>query len=279
VLLNKTFRILLLFAFIHPLLSGQQILHSNPISLSLSSCDATLSNEWSSTGNPAGLAGIDRTSLAIMYERRFELSELSTKGGSIIVPTKYGVVSTSVYQYGFSEFNSTRLTLAYSRAFGKALMAAFQMNLWSDYIADAGHYNTLISDIGLIYNANKQISIGMHVFNPEQSSIQYPEYSIKIPSIISFGVGWKIISSTTFFAEIDKNFDADPDFSTAIEAQLSKAFIARLGYSINNNSVAFGVALNLNPIKINLGFSFQQPLGNISSVSTAWQLPSKNVQH
>ncbi|MBN2166542.1 MAG: hypothetical protein JW717_09725 [Marinilabiliaceae bacterium] len=270
-MLLKFFLIILYISSLTPII-GQGVLHSNPVSLALSSCDVTLSNEWSVQGNPAGNGSAKSTEFALLVENRYSLKELTTRGFSCIVPTKFGIINAAPFQFGFSDLNISRYTLGYSRFFGTKVLAGFQLNYWSVYISGSGYFNTLISDFGLIYSVLPQLTIGVHLFNPEQSSIEYQYYDYEIPGQISYGIGWKFMKSSTYYIEFEKEYDSSPNISNAVQSELYKGFIGRIGYSYSRNEISSGVGIIIRSFDINLGFLYHQPLGFISSISLAYNI-------
>ena len=257
-------------------LTAQNVLFSNPISLSMAECNASLVNEWSAQTNSAGISRIKDYSFAIMYESRYNLEELSTKGMTALIPTKYGTLGATLLQFGYSDFHTIRGAISYSRMFGENFSAGFQINYWSDYIRTSGNYYTIISDIGIIYDLNTQFTIGIHLFNPEQSSIKYTAYQATIPGIITLAAEWNFVKNSFFIVEMDKTFTEKPDIAVATEVVITKPLSGRIGYSPTREKISGGIRVGLKQLKIDLGFLHQQPLGLISSISVAYKIPSKH---
>ena len=256
-------------------MSAQSVMFTNPISLSLSECNATLVNEWSTQCNSAGTSRLNNYSFAIMYESRYNLKDLSTKGISAIIPTRYGTLGATLLQFGCSDFNTTRGAISYSRMFGENISAGFQINYWSDYISSSGRYSTIVSDIGMIYDPISQITFGIHIFNPEESSIDYSEYQFIMPGVISAGVAWMFIKNAKFLFEMNKYFTETPDFSVATEAVLIETLTGRIGFSLTQKQLSAGMGISTGALKIESGFLYHQPLGLVSSFSISYVIPFK----
>lgn len=256
-------------------LSSQIYSTSNPISLSLSSCDVTLTNAWSSMGNPAGNAELKNSLLSAFYENRFYMSELATRGVSIVIPTKYGTFNGMPTQFGFNDYNITTVSAGYSRLFGRYLSAGFQLHYWNIFINGAGHFTNVVASIGAIYKVHSTIKMGVHIYNPEQTSIHYPDYDYEIPSRFSTGLSWNVINQSYWYFEIEKDFKDNPIIASAIESKIADIFNVRFGYMFTENQLSGGLGVTHKNLTMDLGFAYRHPLGLISAISFTYQ-PTKN---
>ena len=270
----KTFVLLILlvspFFLLHP--QAQLPLRSDPISLAMAGCKTTLSHEWSPLSNPAGIASSVDISVATLYETRYNLPELSTRAAAITIPSKWGVVSVLYSSFGFEVFHTNRYGMAYARKFGQKISAGFQFNYWSEFQQQVGSHSTILVDAGLIFHPSKKLTLGVHAFNPSGATINKSNSEIIIPASFSTGFSWQAIKYTHLFFETTLNQNAETDVMTAIETNIQKLIKLRGGYSFVQQRITWGVGCHWKPIKCEIGFSHEQPLGLITSASLAFMV-------
>lgn len=262
-----TFAVLLLSLTI----DAQYSLQSNPISLSLQGCDATLANQWSGTANPAGLAQSSYYSVAMAYEQRFDVDELALKSAAVVVPTKFGTVAVNGAQFGFETFRSSGYAISYARLFGKNVAAGLKFNFIDQYQQAAGHFTAFYSDLGLVITPQKELRLAVHCINPEQAQIHYPDYSISLPTVFELGGSWQFLPTASLMMELEQSLDDDPSVALAMQASVKSILMLRGGFEILSGDVSAGMGLQLRGLLIDLGMAWHEPLGMISSASIGYQ--------
>jgi hypothetical protein len=252
-------------------INAQYALHSNPISLSLQGCDATLANQWSGTANPAGLAQLSDYSVAMAYEQRFDVDELALKSVAVVVPTKFGTVAVNGSQFGFETFRSSNYAVSYARLFGKNVAAGLKFNLIDQYQQTAGHFTAFYSDLGLVILPQKQLRLAVHCINPEQAEIHYPDYSIALPTVFELGGSWQFLPTASLMMELEQSLDDDPSVAIAMQASVKSILMLRGGFEMFSGDVSAGLGLQLHGLLVDLGMAWREPLGMISSASIGYQ--------
>lgn len=253
------------------ILSAQINLSSNPISLSLQGCDVTLTNQWSGTANPAGLAQISNYSVAMAYEQRFDVEELALKSAAVVVPSKFGVVAVNGSQFGFESFKTSNYAISYARLFGKNVAAGLKFNVVDQYQQTAGHFTAFYSDLGLVITPQKELRLAVHCTNPEQAQIHYPDYSIALPTVFELGAAWQFLPSAGLMMEVEQSLNDDPLVALGLQASVKSILVLRGGYEMLSGDVSAGCGLQLRGLLFDLGMAWHQPLGMISSASIGYQ--------
>lgn len=259
---------MLLLSFV---LDAQPPLHSNPIALSLANCDATLTNHLSGFSSPAGLADVHHSGFVLMGERRFNLNELSMGGAAMVIATSQGTWGVLGSRMGLATWQSTRYGASYSRAFGKQFFAGLQFNYWNEYQAQAGNFGSFSSQAGIIYHPSQDFSVGVHLMNPEQATLDYGDFSMPLPSFLSIGTSWKPVPVATLYLEADKPMTEPLQIALGIEGQVCSLIFLRGGYAYTSQQVSGGVGILFKPLEVHIGFLSNQPLGWISSASVLWK--------
>ena len=253
-----------------PFVKAQPAIISDPISLALSNCNATLTNHYAGLNNPAGLASIEKLGFTFIGERRYNIKELSSAAITLAMPTKYGTCGCVGSRTGFATWHSSRYGAAFARNFGKQVLAAFQLNYWSEYQVNAGTFSNISSQVGVIYLPFQNLSIGINILNPEQSSIDYGQYTMPIPSVFSIGTAWKALDSATLFLQINNEMPDNTNITTAIEGLVYENIFLRGGYSFTQQEVSAGCGISVKSLQINMGILSRQPLGLLTNASIAW---------
>lgn len=255
---------------------AQVAINSNPVGLSLSGCDVASNQSIGMLSNPGALALVGHSSASLFYENRLGLSELSTKGMAATYSGKFGSVGLLAANFGFHTFNSSRYGLAYGRTFANnRVSAGFQLNCHDDFQIGAGHYSTLFSNVGVVYQATKKLAVGVHCYNPEQAAVRYPGYDMALPSYVEVGTNWTVIAYTKVFAEVEQYIGENTGLGVGMESSVKEMLYFRAGYKITENSFSWGIGAKLHQFDIDTGFAYQMPLGLTSAVSLTWNFTPK----
>ena len=100
-------------------------------STAMGGAGVTLIDLWAVHYNQAGLAGIEEITAGVYYENRFALKELSVKGGVLALPlpgTGQNVLGVSMSYFGYSEYNDTKVGLAYGKKLGDKYLGRIKID-------------------------------------------------------------------------------------------------------------------------------------------------------
>jgi hypothetical protein len=234
-----------------------------------------LSSIWSVCHNQAGLANLKGLSAGVYYENRFFVKELSLKSAAIAVPTHSGNFALSFTYFGFSNYNETKIGLAYARDLGKFLTAGIQLGYVYTHLADIyGTKGAPVAEIGLQSEPLKDLLIGVHLYNPWRAKIaDYQDE--RIPTIFRFGIGYRFASKVTLTSEIEKNLDVTTILKVGMELELVKNLFFRTGIVNHPIMNTFGMGYNFNGLQFDLSFSKHQILGYSTQASLSYTLKKK----
>jgi hypothetical protein len=236
-------------------------------STSMGGYSTTLSDLWSANNNQAGLGFASNFSGGIYYENRFLLKETSYKAGALIFPVKIGAFGISVTSFGFELYNETKAGISYGQRFGDKFSVGVQMNYLNTKLANEyGSKTSITGAIGLIAKLSKEITIGMHVYNPTQSKLA--EYdNERIPTIMKLGLGYQFSEKVLLGVETEKDMNFEAIFKAGLEYHITEVLYLRGGISTNPTQYAFGFGMKLKDFKIDLSSSFHQTLGMTPAIS------------
>lgn len=231
-------------------------------SAGMANASVTLNDFWAIHHNQAGLTGIKNFSAGVYYENRFGLKELGIKAGAVVLPTKTaGVFGLSMTYFGYSQYNESKIGLAYAKAFGEKFSAGVQLDYLSTHIAENyGSHSAVAGEIGLRFQANKNLCIAAHIFNLNRAKLA--DYNDeRIPTMVRFGLSYAFSEKVLVTAETEKDIQYDPVFKAGLEYHPIDVLYFRTGISTNPVLNAFGFGLEFKNFKLDFSTSYHQTLG------------------
>jgi len=264
-----------------PVLNGLCENANHPLggrSSGMGNSSVTLSDFWSVHNNQAGLAGYKNISAGFYFEDRFIMKELGLKALAFVLPVKSGAFGLNFNTFGFSQYNETKVGLAFAKGLGKIFSAGLQLDYLRTSIAENyGDKNVFTFEIGLMSRPNDKVILAAHVFNPINVRLE-KQYDERIQSVYKFGVSYLVSDKLLLAIETEKSRDFKPLVRGGFEYKIIDRALVRMGYSTlpsmsgdDDFSIAsqysFGFGLNFQNLNIDLSASIHQILGWSPSVS------------
>lgn len=233
--------------------------------------NSTLSDVWSTNNNQAGLGFMTDIAGGIFYENRFLLKETSYRAGAFVLPVKTGAFGLSVASFGYSAYSETKAGLSYGQRFGDKFSLGVQINYLNTKLnQDYGSKNSLTGAIGFIAKLNKEITMGVHVYNPTRSKLA--EYDTeKIPTIMKLGLDYRFSEKVMVGVETEKDLNYNAVVKAGIEYHITEIFYLRGGISTSPTLSSFGFGLQMKNFKMDISSSFHQTLGMTPGISLIYQ--------
>jgi len=230
-------------------------------SAGMANAAVTLYDFWAVSHNQAGLALEEDMAAGFYYENRFGIKELGLGAGAFVMPTHAGVFGLNFTHFGYSQYNESKVGLAYARSFGENLSAGIQLNYLSTRIAeDYGINHSFTFEAGAIYQLIENLYVGAHLFNPVKAKIgDYADE--RIPTIFRFGMSYLFSERVMVVLETEKDINKPYNFKLGIEYQVADPIYVRGGIGTDNNQNAFGVGIYLGNFKIDIASSYHKALG------------------
>ncbi|MFT3740848.1 MAG: hypothetical protein QM786_19025 [Breznakibacter sp.] len=261
----------------HQILQAQTSINQTPVGIALAGCDAASARDLCLLANPGNLALAAPRSATLFFENRYALKELSTKGLAFAYSGKYGSAGVVLANFGFDVFRTSRYGLAYGRSFAnKKVSAGFQLNMHDDYQAGAGHFTTLFSNVGAIYQVSSRLLLGVHCCNPEQATVKYPGFEMALPTYFELGGNWQLFSHTRVLTEVEQYVDLPIRIGFGIESSIDDKVFLRGGYRVTDNEFSWGMGARFGNLSADCGFAYQMPLGLVSMASVLWNFTPKS---
>lgn len=219
-----------------------------------------LSNAFTGLKNQASLAGTKNFSGGIFTERRFMLKELGYYQAAAALPTKYGGIGVAVNYFGYSDYNESQLSMGYGKKLGANidLGIGFMYNAYK--ISGYGNDGAMSFAIGSIWHINKQIHVGVHVYNPVGGKFGETKTE-KIPSVYTAGVAYEIPAQFYISTEMIKVENAPAAFALGLQYSFGKQFFTKAGLNTSNNNWFVGFGVGWKQVRLDVAASYQQQLG------------------
>jgi hypothetical protein len=232
--------------------------------------NVTFSDVWSTNNNQAGLGFIEDMSAGIYYENRFLLKETSYKAGAFVLPVKKGAFGISIASFGYTAYSETKAGLSYGQRFGDKFSLGVQMNyLNTSLIQEYGSKTTITGAIGLIAKLSKELSLGVHVYNPNRSKLAVYDNE-RVPTIMKLGLDYRFSEKVMLAVSTEKDLDVDAVVNAGLEYHITDILYLRGGISTNPTQYAFGFGMQLKDFKVDLSSSFHQTLGITPGISIVY---------
>jgi long-subunit fatty acid transport protein len=231
-------------------------------SAALSGASVTADDFWAVHNNQAGMAYYKNIAAGIYYENRFLVKELGLKAFSFICPIKKsGVIGLNVSNFGYSQYNETKVGLGYAMAFGPKFSAGVQLDYLYTHIGDVyGNKNLVTFEIGLRSEIIKNLTIAAHVFNP--IGIKIASYDKeKVPTIFKVGLSYTFPEKAVIAIETEKDLTRKPVFRAGIEYHVAKPVYIRAGISTNPTTNSLGAGFEFFRFKFDISASYHYVLG------------------
>lgn len=215
---------------------------------------------FSFTSNTASLAQLKNAAAAVYAERRFLLSELSSYQAVAGVTTASGNFGLNMAYSGFSEYNETRLGLAYGRKLGNTLDVGAQFNYNSIRIAGYGNAAAVSFEIGSVLHLTEKMHAGIHINNPVGGKFG-KDQSEKLPAVYSLGFGYEASDKFFLSTEIIKEEDQPVNVHVGFQYRIIPQLLARAGISSATTSAWAGVGLSWKSFRLDITTSYHPQLG------------------
>ena len=218
---------------------------------------------WAMQNNPAGMAHLDKISLGLYYENRWEMPETAYKCGVFALPTKFGCLGLSFNQFGSSKYNENKLGLAYAKDFGRYLQIGLQL----DYLLlkignDYGKYNAVTFELGIQSQVTDKLRLGTYIFNPINFRFEQTLNHEKLPIVMRFGMAYQFTKDFIGQCEVEKNTEREGvSLRAGLEYEAVKNLFIRAGAQSNPGILSFGIGYGIRFTQVNVAAQLHNQLG------------------
>ncbi len=242
---------------------------------SLGKCSVALSDFWSLHNNPAGFSSYKNISIGLSYENRFLLKELGYKNIGLLLPIKNSVIGISTSQFGYEHYNENVIGFALARNFGPHLKIGLKLDyIFLKFSGDYENISTPTFELGLQYEINENLNLGVYLFNPINVKTKSINDS-KIPIIMRFGFSYFIKDDFMITNEIEENYEENFSYRFGLEYELNDNLFIRSGFQFKPELFTFGIGYNYKWCKIDVAGEMNQDLGASINCSLIFKIKDK----
>jgi hypothetical protein len=261
--------LLVLFLYPQAYPAGERI-PAGGRSLAMGGTSVACADFWSLGNNQAGAAWIKGFSAGFGFENRFLLKELMYEQLGVALPLKAGTIGILVNRFGNSQYSELKAGLSFARKFGKHFSVGIQLDYLRIHVADDyGSKNLVSCEIGMLYHADRHLSIGMQLLNPVPVKItEHPPELL--PSIICLGLSYCFSDNFLMAIEAEKDLKNPVILRAGAEYHFARPAYARIGISTSPMSFTFGCGLEFGRLKFDMASGYHQALGFSPSGSVVY---------
>jgi hypothetical protein len=233
---------------------------------------------WGVFNNPAVNSYIRDISAGVYFENRYMLKELSYRGLGVLLPVaQHDAFALNVQQFGYAQFQESKVGLAYSKKFGESFAAGLQFDYLNTFIGEGlGSKHSYTFEFGLYSKFNKKLSLGFLAFNPARMKLtDYNGYVDYIPVVLKLGARYAFSERVSAISEVEKDIYRDAVMRLGIDYKLSEILYFRGGLSTGVVAYSFGMGVHYNNFMFDISTSVHQVLGPSPQVSLMYSFGSK----
>jgi len=229
--------------------------------LAMGGTSVAVSDFWSLSNNQAGTAWLKEFSAGLGFENRFLVKELMIEQSGVALPLKKGTFGLIVTRFGNTEYNEIKAGFSFARKFGSRFAAAVQIDYVRIHLAgEYGNKNLASVEIGMMYHADRHLSVGVQILNPVPVNITtYPVE--QLPTVICTGISYRFSDEFLTVIEAEKDLQDPLVIRTGAEYHFAKPAWARIGLSTSPMSFTFGFGLEFGNVRLDMASGYHQALG------------------
>ena len=230
----------------------------------LSFAAITAGSPWATFYNQAALARLDQFQFGLMAERKFGIKSLEAAALSVAYPVseQLGTVAVSFYQFSNGEaYTQQKYGLALSRAFGERIAIGMQFDAFSRTITEFEQSWHVTGEVGVQFKLNKQLTAGLHVFNPVGVNRE-ENFKALTPPTGTLGLGYQFSDKAELHLATQQNIQHPLRFRGGIAYQPLENLELQTGIATEPLTYSAGVAYQWKWLRLNLSFQFHRQLGH-----------------
>jgi hypothetical protein len=228
----------------------------------------TLIDLWSVRANQAGLAGLEHPVAGVYYQQHWLSSDLAMQGLAFALPFGKGCFAMNANSFGGNDlFTERQFGLAYAMRLSDRVRVGVQLDyLDLRFTENYGSTSTVTAEAGLQAKLNDALTIGAHIYNPNQARLGGP-YDEKAPTLFNAGLGYQFNRQVLMTAQVEKDIDRDERYRVGIEYRPIEVLYVRTGISTGPVQGHFGAGLHLKKLDIDLAVAAGSQLGTTPMIN------------
>lgn len=238
-------------------------------SQSLGNLRINLPDAWAYFNNIGALDRIKDSELAVGYDNRFGLPELSNFNLAGAWKNKFGTLGFGAFRFGGALFNQQTLGIGFSNQLGIISIGA-KVEWFQTQIEGFGSGHALLLHFGGVAELGPKLFFGAHISNVNRAKISKNALD-RLPTAIQMGITYRPVETISLYLETEKDIATAPLLKVGLEYGLRDWVYLRSGINTNPSQIFFGVGIRPKRFKIDYGFGQNSALGSTNHISLAIQ--------
>lgn len=260
--------LLVLFQPASPLWGRSNILPTGSRATGMGNAFVSQFDVFSVYHNQAGLANIERTSIAFFYENRFFVKEFSSRAALLTFHTGSGNFALQYNSFGPPLWREGNASIGYGRHLGKKLSAGLALNYFSTRLPELNRViSTMSFELGAIYQLTDRTFLGAHLANPYAPNLTTLVYDEKIPWHFSIGGHTQFVSQFLLSYEIETVRGYWPMLQIGAQWEAVENLFVRGGFNTGPSRFFAGFGYETSFFTLESAFQYHQYMGYTPSVS------------
>lgn len=231
---------------------------------------AAINDVWSINGNVAAVNQISKTTIAVNYIKYNFDNELSNQGFTALIPLKNTYLGFSVQRYGISVYNEINTGILLTKRFGQKLSIGIKGNYHQLKINNYGNKNGYTINLGIHFQLNPQIGLGIYSINLTNSYFQKENINSEIPGSTHIGVSYQASKKILIASTISRFSSHYHDVSLGLEYQILEEVALRTGISAKPFKQYLGIGFCAKKLTLDLALENDKNLGYIPQIALGY---------
>lgn len=213
--------------------------------------------------NPAHAVNFANPLLFAVYDNRYGITELASKGLRFSYPFTHFSSSLDVRYSGFGSYHELLGGLSFARNFGGKFSMGLQFIVESRYAVESDrYYSALYPQLGITVPLSETLLLGVSVINPFATAMLYESETRSLASVYSVGVRMRFSESVCWRLQADQEISNRLRWGTAFEFDLLDKITVQAGVQHLDFFVpALGVGFAFSNLQFDLVSSLHPFLG------------------
>ncbi|MCH7402962.1 hypothetical protein ACFOUP_09595 [Belliella kenyensis] len=228
-------------------------------SMGMANASSTLSDTWSPLNNIASIAYLQSSSIAVGYDHRFQMDELTTLSASAVFYTQKFNFGISTSSYGDDYFNQQHIGIGIANRLGIASLG-LKVNLLQTNIEGFGRAISPVFEFGGLAELTPMLWFAGHIYN-----ITYSKFSKAsadhLPTVVKSSLSYRPSDKLMLNIEAEKDILLPADLKLGLEYNLLDKVWMRSGFHIIPGNLFFGLGFKPKRFVIDYALGQQKYLG------------------
>jgi hypothetical protein len=225
----------------------------------MGNCGLTSKDAWSVSNNPAMMALGENSSLGIVGQNRFGLSNLNSGALAANYIKNTSAVGIYLTALGNAAFNQYALGGSFSKQLSEKLSAGISLYYAGIQVQEYGNFGAPAFNIGFAFPFNNKTMGAVRLNNPTRSKIEKIADE-RMQASAALGLSQEVSKNTIWFCEAEV-FESYPlDFRCGFAYKPNDDYSFMAGFATLRQSFTLGIGF-LKNIQVHLGLSYHNRLG------------------